>query len=121
MKRLSQALEDYLETILLLEKNDKPITVSFIAKKMGVSKPACVKAMKRLLKRKLIKQEKYGTIFLTYEGRLRAKDIYGRHTIIKKFLISIGVSESIAENDCCNIEHVISHQTLRALEKNTKK
>lgn len=121
MKRLSQSLEDYLEAILLLEKNNEPVTVSLIARKLKVSKPACVKAMKKLLDQKYIKQEKYGNIFLTYDGRLKAKDIYHRHTTIKKFLISLGVSEPIAENDCCNIEHVISPQTLKAFEKHIKK
>lgn len=121
MNKLSRALEDYLETIYLLELADKPIQVSLIAKKMEVSNPACVKAMKRLLKKKFIKQEKYGVIFFTNLGRERAKDIYSRHTTIKKFLLSIGVSEAIAENDCCNIEHVVSPQTLKAIEKYTKK
>ena len=53
---------------------------------------------------------------LTEEGRNLAKKIYDKHTLIYKFLLSIGVSKEKAEIDCCKIEHVISDETAKCLK-----
>jgi len=121
MRKVSKALEDYLEALYILELEDKPLHTTSVANKLQVSKPACTKAMKRLIELKYIDQKLYGSIFFTYQGRNIAKEIYHRHTIIKKFLMSLGIDRITSESDCCKIEHVISDKTLRAFEKHTKK
>ena len=53
---------------------------------------------------------------LLKDGKIRARAIYKRHQTIKAFLISIlGVDEHTAEEDACNIEHVISKETMDRL------
>lgn len=116
--KLSQSFEDYLEAIYVLETTDQKVKSVTIAKMIGVSKPAVTKAMNELLKEKLIEKTPYSTVKLTDAGREAAKSVYHRHTVIRDFLINkLGVSREIAEKDCCMIEHVISPQTLDAMEK----
>ena len=46
-----------------------------------------------------------------------ANKIYNRHKLLKDFLISIGVSEAVAEDDACKIEHDLSDETIEAIKK----
>jgi DtxR family Mn-dependent transcriptional regulator len=54
---------------------------------------------------------------LTPSGRKLASEVYRRHKVLKAYLLKIGVSETNAEKDCCQIEHVISRETFLAIEK----
>ena len=63
-----------------------------------------------------MRQERYGPVYLTEDGKNKARAIYKRHQTIKEFLVSIlGVDEQIAEEDACSIEHVISKETMDRL------
>ena len=35
-----------------------------------------------------------------------------RHTILKAFLLKLGVTEKVADNDACLMEHILSAQTM---------
>lgn len=120
MKKLSRSLEDYLEAILVLENKGGRIHSTEIAKHLKVSKPAVTRALKRLSNLGYITKSSYSDAIFTEKGRTLAKSIYYRHTIIKKFLISLGVNEKTAEIDCCKIEHVVSNDTLKAFAKTIK-
>lgn len=120
MANLSRSLEDYLEAIFVLEMKGGRIHSIAIAKHLSVSKPAVTRALKRLATLGYVTKSTYSDVTLTNKGRTFAKSIYYRHTTIKKFLISIGVNEKVAEIDCCKIEHVISDDTLKAIAKHVK-
>ena len=91
--QLSQSIEDYLEAIYMLEKDNKPIKSVAISHMIGVSKPAVTKAMSELLKDNYIEKEPYGDIKLTEKGRNIAKKVYHIHTTIRDFLIQLGVDK----------------------------
>ena len=115
--KLSQSFEDYLEAIYVLEISDQKIKSVTISKMLNVSKPAVTKAMNELFDANYVEKTPYSQIKLTKSGRQIAKNVYHRHTVIRDFLINkLGVSKDIAEKDCCMIEHVISPETLRAME-----
>ena len=59
--------------------------------------------------------EKY-RIALTESGDRIAQDMIERHRVIFDFLIRAGVEPSIAKTDACEMEHVISPQSLLALK-----
>lgn len=117
MRKLSQSLEDYLETILILENEGKRLHSIEIARRLNVSKPAVTNALKRLARRGYVTKVSYEDVTFTKEGRSLARKIYHRHITIYRFLISIGVDEHTAKKDCCRIEHIISEQTLQALSR----
>ena len=109
--KLGESLEDYLESLLVLEASGHIRCVD-VAKLMNVTKPSVNKAMNVLKEKGYVTQQVYGEIYLTEEGRKLAQDIYKRHQIVKGFLIHVlGVSEQQAEEDACHIEHVISAET----------
>ena len=119
--KLSQSLEDYIEAIYVLETSDQKIKSVTISKMLNVSKPAVTKAMGELLKEELIEKTPYSELKLTSKGRDIAKNVYHRHIVIRNFLMDeLKVPHEIAEKDCCMIEHVISPQTLEAMEKYKK-
>ena len=118
--RLSQSFEDYLEAIYVLEISKQKIKSVSISKMLEVSKPAVTKAMNELFDAKYVEKTPYSQIKLTKSGREIAKNVYHRHTVIRDFLINLGVNKDIAEKDCCMIEHVISPETLKAMENLNK-
>lgn len=113
---LTQSQEDYLETILDLVSTKKRATVSDIARRQGVAKPSVVKAIKKLRKMGLAKQEPYSDIALTEEGTELAKRVRLRHDILLHFLSGfLGVNREDAENDACLLEHHLSECTTERL------
>ena len=111
---LGESLEDYLETLLILDNENGKIRCVDVAKKMDVSKPSVNKAMNVLKEKGLVQQETYGDIHFTPEGRELAVKVYQRHTTIRSFL------EDTAEEEACHIEHVISEDTFQKI-KNFKR
>ena len=119
--KLSQSFEDYIEAIYILETNGEKIKSVEIANMLGVSKPAVTKAMNELMNAGLVEKSPYSEVKLPEEGRKAAKEVYHRHIVIRAFLMNkLGVPRDIAEKDCCMIEHVISPETLRAMENLNK-
>ncbi|MCR5482232.1 MAG: metal-dependent transcriptional regulator, partial [Clostridia bacterium] len=51
-------------------------------------------------------------------GLARAETVLERHNLLSDWLIRLGVSEDVAREDACRIEHDISDETFNVL-KNT--
>ncbi len=53
-----------------------------------------------------------GQIELTESGLKKAQGVYERHSISPNFLVdSLKVDETIAEQDACRIEHILSAES----------
>jgi len=117
MHNLTRSYEDYLEALFVLEKNGKNIRSVDVASYLGVSRPAVSKTINEIKTLGLLAQSRYKAITLTDEGRKVGESVFEKHTLIKKFLIHLGVDEAIAEVDCCKMEHVASKETLAAFKK----
>jgi DtxR family Mn-dependent transcriptional regulator len=58
----------------------------------------------------------YGDIQITPQGESYAANVLRRHKLIKHFLIdTLGVDEKTAEQDACQMEHVMSSSTVDKL------
>ncbi|MDD2217261.1 MAG: metal-dependent transcriptional regulator [Eubacteriales bacterium] len=109
--------EDYLETILVLEKAIGNVRSIDIATDLGYSKPSVSRAMGILKKSDYIVIDESGYIVLTKKGRAKAEQIYDRHrTITRYFQEVLGVSAENAKNDACRIEHDLSEETYQKLK-----
>lgn len=109
--------ENYLETILLLEKKNGTVRSIDIATELDYSKPSISRAMGILKENGYITMEKNGDIHLTDKGRNRANSIYERHRLIADYLIrALGVDEKTADEDACRIEHVISETSFEKIK-----
>ena len=104
--------ENYLETILIVKKRKGIVRSIDIANELNYSKPSVSRAVGMLKKKNYIHIDKNGYIELTEEGEGEANRIYERHKFITDYFIRVlGVSEEVAEQDACRVEHVISDET----------
>ena len=113
----TEMLEDYVEAILALTKKNGETRNSDLAKYFGVSQATVTKNLKRLNSNNLVKSQPYRSIFLTKAGLNLAKVSKKRHEIVYNFLIELGVSKKIAEQDSEGMEHHVSHETLMLMKK----
>jgi len=110
-------LEDYVEAISELMSLKGEARNADLALHFGVSQATINKNIKRLVALKLVKTEPYRSSFLTDEGQKLAESSKIKHEIVLNFLIKLGVSNKVAEEDSEGIEHHVSLETLKFYEK----
>lgn len=118
MKKLTFTMENYLEAIYELSSEGTGARVSDIANRLGVTKASTNRAMSTLAEKGLIVSEKYKEVFLTEDGFKLAEFTSKKHRIIQQFLVAVlKVEPSVADNDACAIEHVISTDSIVAMQE----
>ncbi|MGN1356220.1 MAG: metal-dependent transcriptional regulator [Succinivibrionaceae bacterium] len=115
---MQESGENYLETILLLEKKlNGKIRAVDLAKELSFSKPSVSRAVGILKTDGYLTLDEQGGLHLTEAGRSKAEMIYERHVVLTQLFEKIAnVSKDIAEADACRIEHVISNETFYGLK-----
>jgi len=113
--------EMYLETILLLKKRLGNVRSVDIVNEMHYSKSSVSKGVNILKNSGYIYFSDEEYIEFTALGRKKAEETYERHCVLKELLTLFGVSPSVAEEDACRMEHVISAETFSAIKKYLKK
>lgn len=111
-----ETTEDYLEAIAAIIATNSTCRSCDLAKHFGVSHVTVHKIVERLRSHSLVAGEPYQPIKLTCEGARIAAESKRRHQIVYHFLITIGISPSIASVDSEGIEHHVSPETLKQLE-----
>ena len=108
----SEVAEDYVEMISdLIEETGEARTVD-LAARFGVTSPTVNAIVRRLQRENLVETRPYRSIFLTEAGKALAESSRARHKIVRDFLVTIGVPETIAEEDAEGVEHHVSDETL---------
>lgn len=113
----TRATENYLETILLLQKRNGTVRSVDIANELGYSRPTVSIAMKDFREKGYVTVNEDGFISLTPSGKEIAETIYERHVVLSAILISLGVDEQTAMEDACKIEHDISAQSFACMKR----
>ena len=113
---LHESAEMYLETIYQLSLERSSVRSIDVAEAMGYSKPSISRAVGLLKQGGYLVMDKDGSLTLTESGLQTAKKVYERHTILTTILTRLGVSEAVASEDACKIEHVISDETFEAIK-----
>ena len=120
--KLSESLEDYLETILELQTTKTVARSKDIAEKLEIKRGSVTGMLKKLANNNLINYEPYGYVTLTPEGRKIAMEIERRHIFLKDFLFRIlKVDEDTADQTACHMEHAMNKQTFQKFKKFVKK
>ena len=114
--RIQESGEMYLETIHVLSKQKSHVRAIDVAERMGYSKPSVSRAMGLLKAGNFIEIAPDGGITLTESGLQVAEKIYERHTVLTTMLIGLGVSEQVALEDACRLEHAISDESFEAIK-----
>lgn len=118
--KIQESAENYLETILILAHRNSSVRSIDIVNELDFTKPSVSVAMKNLRENGYIDMNADGYITLTPKGLEIAQAMYERHTFLSEWLASIGVNPTVAVEDACRIEHVISAETFEAIKKQVK-
>ena len=117
-EKLTFTMENYLEAIFKLSVDGKGARVSDIAKMLCVTKASTNSAMSTLSEKGLIVNEKQKEVFLTPAGLKLAEFTSKKHEVIQKFFIEVlKIDAGIADKDACEIEHVISSESIYAMQQ----
>jgi len=111
-----ESVENYLETILVLSRDGKPVRSIDIVNALDYSRPSVSVAMKNLREKGYVEVETDGAISLTVHGRSLAESVYERHMTISDWLIYLGVDPQTAVNDACMMEHAMSEKSFLAIK-----
>ena len=117
MSKISNTEEEYIKVISSLQDKNGRVRTTDVANKLGVRPSSVTEMLKRLERKGLIIYRPYHGSILTEQGRKIANLLDTRYEIIKNFLQYMGVKSGIAEVDACNIEHIISPESISQMKK----
>ncbi|MCG8499377.1 MAG: metal-dependent transcriptional regulator [Firmicutes bacterium] len=118
MEKLTSTMENYLEAIYELSREGTGARVSDIADRLGVTKASTHSAISTLSEKGLIIREKYREVFLSPAGLKLAESTSKKHKVIQRFFTEVlKIDPHIADKDACAIEHVISNDSIYAIQQ----
>ncbi len=111
---LSASLEDYLETIYFLSRDEGKARPKEIARRMKVRAASVTGALRALAEKGLVNYAPYASATLTPEGRKVAARIARKHEALLHFFTQVlGIERSEAEEFACSMEHTIPDPILQ--------
>ena len=118
--RIQESAEDYLEAILILRERQGAVRSIDVVRQLELTKPSVSVAMKRFRENGYIEMDADGFITLLPPGEEIAQRIYGRHKLLTRFLMALGVSEEAAAADACKMEHDLSDETFEKIKAHVR-
>ena len=119
--KMQESGEMYLESIYVLSRKGGYVRSIDISEYMGYSKPSVSRAVNLLKTGGYIIMDEENYITLTPSGPEIAEKIYNRHNILSEMLVMMGVSEEVAAEDACRMEHAICDETYEAIKNFVEK
>lgn len=113
-KDLTHSMTHYLLTIHKLREQKGYARVTDIAKDLGLTKGSVSTALNNLKKKGLVTEEQDSKfLLLSTRGHDEVHRILSSRTLLFYFLRDfVGVKEEIADLDSCEMEHLLSKETL---------
>jgi len=107
----TEAVEDYLKTIYLVETERGAVTTVELAARMKISAPSVTGMLKKLAELKLVKHEPYHGAVLTAAGRKIALEVIRHHRLLELYLAeALGYSWDKVHDEAEKLEHHISEE-----------
>ncbi|MBQ9894880.1 MAG: metal-dependent transcriptional regulator [Ruminococcus sp.] len=113
---ITEAVENYLETILILSQKQPDVHAIDICSYLGYSRPTVSIVLKKMKDDNLVNVDSDNHITLTERGRDVAERIYDRHKVLSSFFEYLGVNRDVAAEDACKVEHDLSNETFDLLK-----
>jgi DtxR family Mn-dependent transcriptional regulator len=110
-----KTVEDYLESIYDLQKEKKRVHTNDIAELLQISPASVTEIFQKLSDEGYLSYEKYSGVIVTTKGKKLARKTKKKHDTVKEFLVLLGVSKKIAEEDACEMEHILHPKTLEMI------
>ena len=116
---LSHSMTHYLLTIHKLKEERGFARVTDIARELGLTKGSVSTAINNLKKKGLVSEEEdCKFLVLTDNGHDEVHKILSTRTLMYYFLKDfIGVSKKVADKDSCEMEHLMSQESIEKLFK----
>ena len=115
-RKIHASGEDYLEAVLILQKQKGTVRSVDVARHLEVTKPSVCNAVATLREGGFLTMDSDYFLHLTDVGREVAEQIYEKHRFFTERLIAAGVDPATAERDACRMEHVISNESFQRLK-----
>ena len=117
----TEVAEDYVELIADLIEQAGEARVVDLAGRLGVTSATVNNTIQRLQRDGLVTSKPYRSIFLTAKGQEVAAVARARHSLVREFLMALGVDAETADADAEGIEHHVSDATLEAFRGHLRK
>lgn len=119
--KVTPVLEDYLEAIFNLSRDDRGARSRDIADAMNVHKSTVTSALRALKQMGLIHYAPYEAVSLTEAGVKVAADVVQRHETLREFFTDVlEVNPDTAEKAACGMEHSMPRQIVEKLAEFAK-
>lgn len=114
---LTRSRQDYLKALYDLGR-EAPVTVSTLARRLGVSAPSVTNMLARLADERLVRLHHRGAAQLAAEGEREALRMVRRHRILETFLVNVlGLDWADVHEDAEVLEHHVSERVLEAIDR----
>ena len=114
---ITESVADYLEAIMVLQREKGYVRAVDIANYFGYSRPTVSQTLKSFRQKGYVEVDEDSFVKLTELGQSIADATWERHTVLTQVLMAIGVTEETAKADACRIEHDISDETFRCIRE----
>lgn len=106
----SSSIEDYVKVIYsFTEWQDKPITSSQLAQRLGVANSSVSEMVRKLKDQGLVDHKPYSAVTLTEAGLRLALSMVRRHRLIETYLVQrLGYSWDEVHDEAEQLEHAVS-------------
>src|ERR687886_2727414 len=111
MSELSEASQEYLESIFWLYESGIERTQANLARALGVSQPSASEMLRRLIDEGLPERDQRKQIHFTERGRELAGRIVARHRTVEAYLVKVmGIPWDDVHEEAHSMEHSISER-----------
>jgi DtxR family Mn-dependent transcriptional regulator len=106
---VSEAVEDYVKAIYLLEQSEGKATTKALALALDVAAPSVTAMIKRLHAMRLVRYARYRGVSLTPAGKRMALEVIRHHRLLELYLVeTLGLPWDKVHEEAERLEHVIS-------------
>lgn len=111
--------EDYLKHIFQIRLQKGAVRIRDLSEAIGRSDSSVRAAVGKLTERGYVRENegRGGNVELTQEGRELAERVLARHHMIQDWMVKLGIDPQEAEEQACQMEHVISDSVLSAIRE----
>ena len=116
---LSDAIQDYLKEIYkLADENNGRVTVTALAKRLGVSPPSVSGMVKKLAALELVEHQRSRGMSLTPAGERVAVEVIRHHRLLELYLAqTLGVSVDDVHEEADRLEHALSEELEERIDR----
>jgi DtxR family Mn-dependent transcriptional regulator len=111
-------IEEYLEAIYNLSRDEGTVKTTELAARLGISPPSVTEMLQNMARKGYINYRPYRGITLTRKGMKLARKMTRKHRLLERFLSDVlKVDPDKVHEQACKLEHGLSDEAEEALCK----